>query len=212
MSSRGHLGGLSLATKATCRVLDAAGFDVIIVETVGVGQSEVEIAQAADTTLLVMPPHLGDGIQAIKAGIMEVPDVFVVNKADLPGAQAAANEIRGALSLDHPEGWDPPVIMTESTAPTFEASHLQEVWQAIRRHRSYLEESGELARRRAETLREEVFQEALGRLLVLTRQEVGSPLFEPVAQGLLEKRIDPQEAAERLLDRLVACLRPGTRN
>ena len=138
MSRRGHLGGLSLATKAACRVLDAAGFDVIIVETVGVGQSEVEIAQAADTTLLVMPPNLGDGIQAIKAGIMEVPDLFVVNKADLPGAQAAANEIRGALSLDHPGELDPPVILTESTAPTFEASHLEEVWKAVRRHREYL--------------------------------------------------------------------------
>ncbi|MNR94199.1 putative GTPase [compost metagenome] len=209
MSSRGHLGGLSLATKAACRVLDAAGFDVIIVETVGVGQSEVEIAQAADTTLLVMPPNLGDGIQAIKAGIMEVPDLFVINKADLPGAQAAANEIRSALSLEHPGDWDPPVLLTESTAPSFEASHLQEVWEAIRRHRAYLEVSGELVRRRAVTLREEVFQEALGRLLDMTRQEVASPFFEPVAQELLERRIDPQEAAERLLGRLVACLSPG---
>ncbi|MNW99265.1 putative GTPase ArgK [compost metagenome] len=209
MSSRGHLGGLSLATKAACRVLDAAGFDVIIVETVGVGQSEVEIAQAADTTLLVMPPNLGDGIQAIKAGIMEVPDLFVINKADLPGSQAAANEIRSALSLEHPGDWDPPVLLTESTAPSFEASHLQEVWEAIRRHRAYLEVSGELVRRRAVTLREEVFQEALGRLLDMTRQEVASPFFEPVAQELLERRIDPQEAAERLLGRLVACLSPG---
>jgi LAO/AO transport system kinase len=211
MSSRGHLGGLSLATKATCRVLDAAGFDVIIVETVGVGQSEVEIAQAADTTLLVLPPNLGDGIQAIKAGIMEVPDLFVINKADLPGAQAAANEIRSALSMDAASAWDPPVLLTESTAPTLEASHLQEVWQAIRRHRDYLLESGELGRRRAATLREEVFQEALGRLMEVTRQEVGSPLFEPVAEGLLDRSIDPQEAAERLLDRLVACLRPSPR-
>jgi LAO/AO transport system kinase len=211
MSSRGHLGGLSLATKATCRVLDAAGFDVIIVETVGVGQSEVEIAQAADTTLLVLPPNLGDGIQAIKAGIMEVPDLFVINKADLPGAQAAANEIRSALSMDAASAWDPPVLLTESTAPTFEASHLQEVWQAIRRHRDYLEQSGELDRRRAATLREEVFQEALGRLMEVTRQEVGSPMFEPVAEGLLDRSIDPQEAAERLLDRLVACLRPSPR-
>ncbi|MNK71917.1 putative GTPase [compost metagenome] len=209
MSSRGHLGGLSLATKAACRVLDAAGFDVIIVETVGVGQSEVEIAQAADTTLLVMPPNLGDGIQAIKAGIMEVPDLFVINKADLPGAQAAAAEIRSALSLEHPGDWDPPVLLTESMAPSFEASHLQEVWEAIRRHRAYLEVSGELVRRRAVTLREEVFQEALGRLLDMTRREVASPFFEPVAQELLERRIDPQEAAERLLGRLVACLSPG---
>ncbi len=211
MSSRGHLGGLSLATKATCRVLDAAGFDVIIVETVGVGQSEVEIAQAADTTLLVLPPNLGDGIQAIKAGIMEVPDLFVINKADLPGAQAAANEIRGALSLEQAGDWEPPVLLTESTAPTFEASRLQDVWQAIRRHRSYLEESGELGRRRAATLREEVLQEAFGRLMDATRQEVASPQFELVAEGLLDRSIDPQEAADRLLDRLVACLRPSPR-
>jgi len=212
MSSRGHLGGLSLATKAACRVLDAAGFDVIIVETVGVGQSEVEIAQAADTTLLVMPPNLGDGIQAIKAGIMEVPDLFVVNKADLPGAQAAANEIRGALSLDHPGDWDPPVLLTESTAPTFEASRLEDVWQAVRKHRAYLETSGELERRRAQTMREEVFQEALGRLLTLMRQEVGAETFEPVAQDLLDRRIDPQEAADRLLGKLVSCLSSTARD
>jgi LAO/AO transport system kinase len=211
MSSRGHLGGLSLATKSACRVLDAAGFDVIIVETVGVGQSEVEIAQAADTTLLVMPPNLGDGIQAIKAGIMEVPDLFVVNKADLPGAQAAATEIRAMLALDHAPDWEPPVLLTESTASTFEASRLGEVWQAIRRHRDHLESSGELARRRAQTLREEVFQEALGKLLEVTRQEVGSTRFEPIAQELLARSLDPQEAAERLLDRLVACLQPSAR-
>lgn len=212
MSSRGHLGGLSLATKATCRVLDAAGFDVIVVETVGVGQSEVEIAQAADTTLLVMPPNLGDGIQAIKAGIMEVPDLFVVNKADLPGAQAAANEIRAALSLERVEGWDPPVLLTQSTAASFEASGLQEVWEAIRRHRQYLMDSGELTRRRAQTLREEVFQEALNRLLQVAREELESPSFDAVMRGVMEKRLDPQEASERLLERVGAGLRLASEN
>lgn len=206
MSSRGHLGGLSLATKAACRVLDAAGFDVIIVETVGVGQSEVEIAQAADTTVLVMPPNLGDGIQAIKAGIMEVPDLFVVNKADLPGAQAAAGEIRSALALDQAGDWEAPVLLAESTASTYEATRMSEVWQAIRRHREYLEGSGELARRRAATLREEVFQESLGRLLGVMRQEVASPGFAPIAKELQERRMVPQEAADKLLERLVACL------
>jgi len=206
MSSRGHLGGLALATKAACRVLDAAGFDVIVVETVGVGQSEVEIAQSADTTLLVMPPNLGDGIQAIKAGIMEVPDLFVINKADLPGAQAAANEIRSALALEPPGDWDPPVLLAQSTAPSLEASQLSEVWQAIRRHREFLESSGELARRRAQTLREEVIQDVTGRLLDLIRREADSPLFDSVTQDLQARRMVPQEAADRLLERLAACL------
>lgn len=208
MSSRGHLGGLALATKAACRVLDAAGFDVLIVETVGVGQSEVEIAQAADTTLLVMPPHLGDGIQAIKAGIMEVPDVFVVNKADLPGAQAAANEIRSMLALEPSGDWQAPVLLAESTAPSIEETRVREIWRTVRAHRQYLETSGELARRRSETLREEVYQEALGRLVAVLRSEAASERFAPVARELLLRRMGPQAAADELVERLVACLHP----
>ena len=159
MASRGHLGGLSWTTPQALRVLDAAGCDVVIVETVGVGQSEVEIAGLADTTVVLMAPGLGDGIQAAKAGILEIGDVYVVNKADRDGAEQVRRELRSAMSLssgglgDRPEGgWKPPIVLTVAQS----GRGVDELAQEIDRHRAWLEQSGELTRRRTRRAREEI--------------------------------------------------------
>jgi len=145
MGARGHLGGLAVATFNTALLLDALGMDVILVETVGVGQSELEITGAADTTVVVIPPGLGDGVQAIKAGIMEIADIFVVNKADHPQADRTVADIRELLRMDpSPPDWTPPIVRTVAT----QNQGVDELWQTISRHRQYLEQSGELRTRR----------------------------------------------------------------
>ena len=154
MASRGHLGGLSWTTPQALRVLDAAGCDVVIVETVGVGQSEVEIAGLADTTVVLMAPGLGDGIQAAKAGILEIGDVYVVNKADRDGAEQVRRELRSMIALaDRPEEAGSRRSCSPSPSP---AAGLDEVVAELDRHRAWLEESGELARRRTRRAREEI--------------------------------------------------------
>src|SRR5689334_5305198 len=142
MASRGHLGGLSFTTPQAIRVLDAAGCDVVLVETVGVGQSEVEIAGLADTSVVLLAPGMGDGIQAAKAGILEIGDVFVVNKADRDGADQLRRELRSMLALaERPEGaWKPPIVKTVAA----KQEGLDEVVEEIARHHAWLEESGEL--------------------------------------------------------------------
>ena len=154
MASRGHLGGLSWTTPQALRVLDAAGCDVVIVETVGVGQSEVEIAGLADTTIVLMAPGLGDGIQAAKAGILEIGDVYVVNKADRDGAEQVRRELRATVALgERPEGgWRPPIVLTVAQT----GRGVDELVRELDRHRAWLEETGELARRRTRRAREEI--------------------------------------------------------
>src|SRR2546430_2544124 len=132
MGARGHLGGLSLASREAIRLIGAFGFDQVILETVGVGQSELEVAAIADTTLVVLTPGLGDGVQVIKAGIMEIADVFVLNKADLPGAQKAVQEIRGMLSMGPKLAWRPPIVQAVATT----GEGLKEVLAALDEHRS----------------------------------------------------------------------------
>ncbi len=146
MGSRGHLGGLAWSTPQAVRVLDAAGCDVVIVETVGVGQSEVEVAGLADSTLVLLAPGMGDGIQAAKAGILEIGDVYAVNKADREGAERARRELRTMLSMaERREGaWQPPVVMTVATT----GEGIDDLAAEIDRHAAWLAESGELARRR----------------------------------------------------------------
>jgi LAO/AO transport system kinase len=197
MAARGHLGGVSRATPQALRVLDAAGCDVILVETVGVGQSEVEIARLADTTIVLVAPGMGDGIQAFKAGILEVGDVFVINKADRDGADQVRRELRSMISLaDRPEGaWRPPVIKTVAT----EGRGAADVVDAIDGHRAWSAESGELGRRRVRRARDEV--EAIALTALRSRWgsvDEGNRLDE-LAAAVVKGESDPYAAADRLL-------------
>src|SRR5207245_1870933 len=144
MGTRGHLGGLAEATLQAALVLDAAGKDLVFLETVGAGQSEVEVISIADTVLLVLMPGSGDSIQALKAGIMEIPDVIAINKMDHPAAKTMLNEVRSILSLDHESAWRPPIVLTEATR----GQNVPKLWDKVEAHRAYLEESGELQARR----------------------------------------------------------------
>lgn len=201
MSSRGQLGGLALATKAAAEVLDAFGCQVILVETVGVGQSEVAIAQATDSTVLVLPPNLGDGIQAIKAGIMEVPDTFVVNKADLAGANRAAAEILGMLELSEHAGWAPPVVMTKSLLE-LEESGVVSLWEHLKLHRDYLHRTGLIAEKRSHQAKEEVGSLASDLLQRAMRRAMERPEFQALLTEVQARRMSPRQAAERLVDGL----------
>src|SRR5882724_6311767 len=167
MATRGHLGGLSWATPQALRVLDAAGCDVVLVETVGVGQAEVEIASLADTTLLVVAPGMGDAVQAAKAGILETGDIFVVNKSDHPGAQETVRDLRTMIAMASrgPADWKPPIVSTTATA----GEGIADLAASLDAHWSWLEESGERDRRRRARAREEVAAIALATL----RQRMG---------------------------------------
>ncbi|ADI13690.1 methylmalonyl Co-A mutase-associated GTPase MeaB [Truepera radiovictrix] len=154
MATRGHLGGLATATLQVVALLDAYGFDVIFVETVGVGQSEVDIVRVADTTVLVLTPGQGDGVQAFKAGIMEVADVFVINKFDQPGGDRLRREIKAALELSAwaPEAWRPPIVQTVAS----EGAGVAELFEQLGAHREHLLQTGEIERKRLERVRFEV--------------------------------------------------------
>jgi LAO/AO transport system kinase len=203
MGARGHLGGLSLATREAIRLLVAFGFDQVILETVGVGQSELEVAAVADTTVVVLTPNLGDGVQMIKAGILEIADIFVVNKADLEGHLRVVMELRGMLSLNAPrsheagapKAWKPPIITTVAARQ----EGIEELWAAIEAHRRHLESSGqarELAERR---LRDETGEVAAE----LARRAARHALDEDpkLAARLLEDGT-PYRVAEEIIGRL----------
>ena len=202
MATRGHLGGLAWATPQALRVLDAAGCDVVLVETVGVGQSELDVASLADTTLVLVAPGAGDGIQAAKAGIMEIADVLVVNKADRDGADQTVRELRAMLALgDRPAGgWQPPVLRTVATREDDDG--MDGVLTAVEEHQAWLDATGELRRRRVARAAREV--EALA--LTVLRDRLGraggpadlTALAEQVAAG----RTDPHRAADELVGRL----------
>lgn len=200
MASRGHLGGLSWATPQALRVLDAAGCDVILVETVGVGQSEVEISNLADTTLVLLAPGMGDGIQAAKAGILEVGDVFVVNKADRDGATTTRRELRSVLSLaERPEdAWKPPIVLTSATR----GEGVGDVVAEIERHREHLESSGELAVRRLRRTRREIEAVAIAAVQDRFAHLRGDDRLDSLAEQVVAGESDPFAAADRLLDRL----------
>jgi LAO/AO transport system kinase len=198
MASRGHLGGLAWTTPQALRVLDAAGCDVVLVETVGVGQSEVEIAGLADTTLVLVAPGMGDAIQAAKAGILEIGDVYVVNKADRDGADQVRRDLRNMLALaERDEGaWRPPIIQTVAQT----GQGVDEVVAAIAKHRSWMESTGELDRRRVRRARDEIEAIAVTALRerwgdVHARTELDD-LAERVAAG----KSDPYAAADALLE------------
>jgi len=191
MASRGALGGLAGATVAALSLLEAFGFDWVFIETVGVGQSEVDIARVADTTVLVLTPAAGDAVQAFKAGVMEIADVIAVNKFDLPGGPRLVEELKATLELapPHPSGWRVPILTTVASR----GEGAGELLEAVRAHRAHLEEKGELGRHRLERARFEVqavIQE-WGRRLT----EGAGPLLERVEAG----EITPEEAARALL-------------
>jgi LAO/AO transport system kinase len=200
MATRGHLGGMALAAPEAIRVLDASGRDFVIVETVGVGQAEVEIATAADTTLVVVAPGWGDSVQVAKAGILEIADVFVVNKADREGATEAVRELTLMLRTGPKLAWTPPVVRTSAIAP----DGIDDLWDAIGRHRAFGESSGTLQRKRRQRVLEEVESMVAARL----RQEVGGMLDRGSETGLAgdlaERRIDPYAAATLLLEQVRA--------
>jgi LAO/AO transport system kinase len=196
MATRGHLGGLSLATPQAVRVLDALGWPWVLIETVGVGQIEVDIAGAADTTLVVVNPGWGDAVQANKAGLMEIADIFVINKSDRGGVDDTRRDIQQMLELSALGDWEPPIVMTVGT----EGEGAQELWTTIGEHRSYLEQSGELSSRRRNRIKVE-----LSKILNWSLEErVQSVLDGPKSAELHEKlesgEIDPYAAAQRLLE------------
>lgn len=196
MATRGHLGGLALATPEAIRVLDAVGVPVIFVETVGVGQVEVEIAGAADTTVVVLTPGAGDGVQAMKAGLLEVADLFVINKADRPGVAELERDLNHMLDMDNrTDGWRPPILKTVAVS----GEGVPRLWEAVGEHRAYLESSGKLAERRlarlTEELREIITEQLAQRAAELCRGEA----FERLRDDLVARRTDPWSAAEELL-------------
>jgi LAO/AO transport system kinase len=192
MATRGSMGGLARATHDAVDVLDAAGFDWVLVETVGVGQDEVDVVRSVETVLVVTVPGLGDDIQAIKAGLMEIADVFVINKADRDGSDKTARELKGMLQLGDSRGdWQPPVLKTVAS----QDQGLDEVIEALAVHRRHLEESGELAARRRSLLRLRVEAILKERVLAAAEESVG--VEREVERGL-EERHDPYRVAERL--------------
>ncbi|HET6914529.1 MAG TPA: methylmalonyl Co-A mutase-associated GTPase MeaB [Acidimicrobiales bacterium] len=201
MASRGHQGGLALAAPEAVRVLSAAGMEIVLVETVGVGQVEVEIAGEADTTLVVVNPGWGDAVQAAKAGLLEVADLFVINKADRPGAAETRRDLENMLDMNPSMGeWRPPILMTSASASGDQAEEgLRELWSSIRDHRRYLEQSGNLARRRERRLLAEL-ERVTGAYLSRRVHDLGAGAgAKEVHDALLRREIDPYEAAERLM-------------
>ncbi|QNG35847.1 methylmalonyl Co-A mutase-associated GTPase MeaB [Geodermatophilaceae bacterium NBWT11] len=198
MASRGHLGGLSWATPQALRVLDAAGCDVVVVETVGVGQSELEVASLADTTLVLVAPGMGDGVQAAKAGILEVADVLVVNKADRDGADRTARELRSMLTMAPASGWTPPVLRTVAARD----EGIDEVLAAVEDHRGWLASSGEGVRRRRVRAAREVEAIAVGELRRRMGDVGGAAAIDALADRVVAGELDPYAAADELVGRL----------
>ena len=204
MATRGHLGGLALATPEAVRLLEATGRSWVLVETVGVGQVEVEIAGAADTTVVVVNPGWGDAVQANKAGLMEIADVFVINKADRAGADDTRRDLEYMLDLSghtagHEPGdasWRPPVVSTVATS----GEGLDELWEAVSAHRTHVETTGELAERRMRRFNDELARIITAQLEERSRQLRSSDVFTELRTEVEQRRLDPWEAVGRLLE------------
>lgn len=209
MGTRGHLGGLAEATLQAALLLDAAGKDLLFLETVGAGQSEVEIITIADTVLLVLMPGSGDSIQALKAGIMEIPDVIAVNKRDHPAAKTMVNEVRSILALDTDEGWRPPIVLTEA----LKGEGIEELWEEIEQHRRYLEENQLLAERRAQHLAGEVFAVASARAKSHLEQAVtDNPELQRLLGEVQRRELDPLTAVREILEKVFKMSSDGDPN
>jgi LAO/AO transport system kinase len=203
MATRGSLGGLSEATLQAVLLMDASGKDDVFLETVGVGQAEVDIIDHADTVVLALMPGSGDSIQALKAGVMEIPDVIVVNKSDHPLTDTMVREIRGVLSLGPQEGWRVPIIKTEASR----GEGIEELGEKISAHREFIEERGTLAERRRRNLLNEVVALAAARLRRrLEAQVADDESVQELLDEVVARRLDPASAAAKLLDR-----EPGAR-
>jgi len=200
MATRGHLGGLALATPQAIRVLDAVGFAWVLVETVGVGQVEVEIAAAADTTLVVLNPGWGDSVQAAKAGLLEIADIFVVNKADRPGVEEARRDLEHMLDLASlpDDGWRPPIVSTVASTRT----GVNDLVEAIARHRAWLSDDGRLDAKRSARLCDELVGILSERAVERVRGLRAGEDFARVQAAVASREVDPWTAADELLSRL----------
>ncbi|MDT7728221.1 MAG: GTPase [Actinomycetota bacterium] len=199
MATRGHLGGLAWAAPQAVRVLDAAGFDVVLIETVGVGQSEVDVVKLADTTVVLLAPGMGDGIQAAKAGVLEIADVFVVNKADRDGAETTVHDLKQMISFGRKEirgrSWRQPIVRTVASR----GEGVGDVVRALDEHRAWLDENGELTRRRVKRAVSEVEAIALHRLRAELGHLRGGEELTALAQQVVDRELDPYSAADTLV-------------
>lgn len=199
MATRGHLGGLSEATLQAALLLDAAGKDLVLLETVGAGQSEVEVIGIADTVLLVLMPGSGDSVQALKAGIMEIPDVIAINKMDNPAAKTMLNEVRSILALDRERDWRPPIVLTEA----LRGENVPELWTKIEEHRAHLESEGLLEERRRKNLAGEVFAAASSRAKAHLQDEVADrPDLRRLLDQVQARELDPLSAVREILEQV----------
>jgi LAO/AO transport system kinase len=199
MATRGQLGGLALATPSAVRVLDAVGFPWVVLETVGVGQVEVEVAGAADTTVVVVNPGWGDAVQANKAGLMEIADLFVINKADRKGVEGTRRDLEQMLDLSPPSDWSPPILAT--VASTGEG--VAELWAEVLRHREHLVASGELKRRRAARAEDELHRIVVETLHERAEELWRGPGLRELRARLAAREVDPWAAADEVLEGLV---------
>lgn len=202
MATRGSLGGLAKATNDAVKVLDAAGYDLIFVETVGVGQIEVDIVKTADTVVLVTVPGLGDEVQAIKAGLMEVADIFAINKADREGVEMVYLELKMAIEFEREKwkglGWEPPIV--ETTAFTLKG--VRPLWEAIKRHRKHMEESGRLRKRRAFRAREEVKTIIASTIAGKVEEKLERGEARELIEEVVERKLDPYSASQIVMEKL----------
>jgi LAO/AO transport system kinase len=198
MATRGHMGGLALAVPEAIRVLDAAGMPMVLVETVGVGQVEIEVAGATDTTVVVVNPGWGDAVQANKAGVLEIADILVINKADRPGARDTKRDLALMLELSNFGEWRPPIVETVASA----GQGVADLWGELDRHRAFQEERGALDRRRAQRLEEELRTIVTRRLEQRADSLATSASYSSVRSAMIERKLDPYQAAEQILDGL----------
>jgi LAO/AO transport system kinase len=200
MATRGHLGGLSLAAREATRLLDAVGWPLVVIETVGVGQVEVAVVEATDTTVVVVNPGWGDAIQANKAGLLEIADIFVVNKADRDGADDAARDLENMLDLSHPGDWRPPVLRTVATEPDAPASGVAELLDTIDAHHQFLSSSGRLQQRRDERMADELREIIARSLEQRARALSDGDAFSDAYELVRSRELDPWTAANRLIE------------
>ena len=208
MGTRGHLGGLAETTLQAMLVLDASGRDLVFLETVGTGQSEIEVIGVADTVLLVLMPGSGDSVQALKAGIMEIPDVIAINKKDHPAAKTMLNEVRSILALDTESDWKPPIVLTEAVT----GEGIPKLWEEIGTHRDYLESNGLLDERRRQNLAGEVFTVASGRAKIHLEQAVADdPELRRLLDEVQRRELDPLTAVREIMEKVFKVEDDGNR-